>query len=513
MSMAKISRISGGRRIRPTGASLMALTAALLAGGCAVGPDFEKPATPKVNGYTPEPLAAQTVSADVAGGAAQRLTTGVDIPAQWWTQFHSEPLNTLVDESLKSNPSVAAAQASLRGAMENVFAQEGAFFPSINANFTPTRYHNAVQPSPTLNSYVSYFNLYAAQIGASWTLDIWGGNRRAVEALQATADSQRFQLEATYLTLTSSVVAAAVQEASLRGQIAATQDIVKVETESLGILHKQLSLGQVAGVDVAAQEATLAQAQAALEPLSKQLALQRDLLTALAGHLPSEEVEQHFDLAGLELPEDVPVSIPSKLMEQRPDILAAAESLHAASAQIGVAIANMLPNITITAADGTTATHLSELFKPFNGYWSVAGGVTQPIFQGGTLLHKTRAARANFDQATAQYQSTVISAFQNVADTLRSLQSDARALKANLAAEKAASESLELTRKQLQLGAVGYLALLTAEQTYQQAVVNRVQAQAARFADTALLFEAMGGGWWNRKDVDVADGGTAVADH
>jgi NodT family efflux transporter outer membrane factor (OMF) lipoprotein len=472
-----------------------------LTAGCAVGPDFERPAAPDVKGYTPEPLAADTNSAKIEGGEAQRFVQGMDIPAQWWTLFHSEALNTLIQDALKNNADLQAAQAALHVARENYYAQEGVYYPSVSANFQPTRNKNAVQPSPTLATFTPYFDLYTAQVSVSYALDVFGGNRRQVETLEAQADSQKYQLEATYLTLTSNVVAAAVQEASLRGQIAATEYIVRVEREALEIFRRRQALGDVAGVDVAAQEATLAQAEATLPQLRKQLAQQRNLLTALAGRFPSEEVTQTFDLATLALPQDLPVSLPSKLVEQRPDIKAAEGQLHAASAQVGVAISNMLPQITLSANIGTVATQANQLFLPGNGFWTLAGNFAQPIFQGGELLHKTRAARANLEQAAQQYRSTVIMAFQNVADSLRALQNDAEAVKANLRAEEAAAESLAIAHRQQQLGDISYLALLNAEQTYQQAVINLVQARAGRYADTAALFQALGGGWWNRSEM------------
>jgi NodT family efflux transporter outer membrane factor (OMF) lipoprotein len=490
----------------------LAAAIALLA-GCAVGPDFERPAAPDdAKAYTPEKLAAQTASAKVGGGEPQRFVDNLDIPAQWWTLFHSQAINTLVEQALKNNPDLQAAQAALRVAKENYYAQEGVYFPSISANFTPTRNKNAIQPSPTLSTFVPYFNLYTAQVSVSYTFDVFGGNRRQVETLEALADSQKYQLEATYLTLSSNVVAAAVQEASLRGQIAATEEVIRVESESMDILRRRYALGDVAGADVAAQEAALAQAQAALPPLRKQLAQQRDLLTALAGRFPSDEVAEKFDLAALELPQELPLSLPSKLVEQRPDIRAAEGQLHAASAQVGVAIADMLPQITLSANIGTVATQASQLFQPYNGFWTLAGGFTQPIFQGGALYHKTLAARANLDQAAAQYRSTVITAFQNVADTLRALQNDAEALKVNLAAERAAADSLDIARRQQQLGDISYLTLLNAEQTYQQAVINLVQARANRYADTAALFQALGGGWWNRSEAQTAEATAAATD-
>jgi NodT family efflux transporter outer membrane factor (OMF) lipoprotein len=479
---------------------------ALLLTRCAVGPDFEQPAAPDVTGYTPLPLADQTSSADVKGGEAQRFVQGLDIPGQWWTVFHSEALNALVEQALKNNPTLPAAEAALRQAWENVYAEEGAFFPTAVASYSASRNKTATGVVFTAaSSGPPFFTLHTAQVVVSYVPDVFGGTRRAVESLMATAEFERFQLEAAYLTLTSNVVAAAVQEASLRGQIAATREIIRIESEALGILHKQLALGQVAGADVAAIEATLAQAEATLSPLHKQLAVQRDLLTALIGRLPSQEPAEKFELASLQLPQDLPVSLPSKLVEQRPDIQSAAAQLHAASAQIGVAVAAQLPQFTLTANAGTVANQIGQLFiTPGTAFWSVAGNVAQTIFDAGALLHKKRAADAAFDQAAAMYRSTVITAFQNVADALHALQSDAETLRAAYAAERAAFKSLEIARRQLQLGAIGYLGLLTVQNTYQTALIALVQAQAARYADTAALFQALGGGWWNRTDVPPA---------
>jgi NodT family efflux transporter outer membrane factor (OMF) lipoprotein len=478
----------------------------LVLANCAVGPDFQQPAAPDVTGYTPQPLAEQTSSADVKGGEAQRFVQGLDIPGQWWTLFHSEPLNALVEQALKNNPTLPAAEAALRQAWENVYAAEGAFFPTAVAGYSPSSNKTATGVTFTSASSGSpFFTLHTAQVVVTYAPDVFGGTRREVESVMATAEFQRFQLEAAYLTLTSNVVAAAVQEASLRGQISATEEIIKIETQSLGILRKQLELGQVAGADVAAVEATLAQAQATLSPLQKQLAVQRDLLTALIGRLPSQEPGEKFELASLQLPQDLPVSLPSKLVEQRPDIQSAEAQLHAASAQIGVAIAAQLPQFTLTANAGTVANQIGQLFiTPGTAFWTVAGNTAQTIFDAGTLLHKKRAADAAFDQAAAMYRSTVITAFQNVADALHAVQSDAETLKAAVAAERAAFKSLEIARRQLQLGAIGYLGLLTAQNTYQMALIALVQAQAARYADTAALFQALGGGWWNRQDVAPA---------
>jgi len=330
-------------------------------------------------------------------------------------------------------------------------------------------------------------------------------NRRTVESLEAQTDAQRFQWEATYLTLTSNVVAAAIQEASLRGQIAATEEIITIETDLLAVLHRQNALGQIAEADVLAQDTALAQAQQALPPLQKQLAQQRNLLAALTGSLPDRQPTETFELSSLQLPTELPLSLPSKLVEQRPDIRAAEAALQAASAGIGIAIANRLPNITLSAAIGSSPAQLGKMFESGFGFWSIGGGLVEPLFDGFTLLHRERAARAAYDEAAALYRGTVITAFQNVADSLRALQSDADALQAAARAERSASQSLAITRKQLELGQISYLGLLTAEQAELQARTSLVQAQASRFADTAVLFQALGGGWWNRPSVAAND--------
>ena len=476
-----------------------AALAALLLASCAVGPDFKPPAAPAVSGYTPEKQAPATISAAVKGGEAQRFVAGMDIPGQWWTLFHSPALDALIKEALQSNPSLEAAQATLRQAQENVLAQRGVLFPSVSGNLSTTRekISGAAFGNPKSSS---IFTLTTGSLSLSYALDVFGGARRELESTEAQAEFQRYQLEAAYLTLTSNVVAAAVQEASLRAQIAATQEIIEAETQQLDVLQRQFNLGGASRAAVLAQQATLNATQATLPTLEKQLAQQRVLLTALAGRLPSEEISQSFDLAALDLPQELPLSLPSRLVEQRPDIQAAQATLHQASAQIGVATAAMLPQITLSASYGNTVTDAGQLLSG-PGIWSIGAGLVQPIFKGGQLLHEKRAAEAAYDAAAAQYRNTVISAFQDVADALRALQSDAAALAAQLAAERSAADSLAISRTQYQAGAINYSTLLNAETTYQQAHINRVIAQAARFADTAALFQALGGGWWNRVDV------------
>jgi len=481
------------------------LAAGLLLSGCTLGPDFHAPAPPAVTGYTKQPLPAQTESAPVQGGEAQHFTSGSDIPGQWWALFHSEALDSLVQEAIRANPTLPAAQAALRSAMENVRAQQGLFYPQISANLSANTNRQSAALSPVLSNNALFYSLYQTGLNASWTPDIFGNNRRQVEVLRAQADAQRYQLDSTYLALTANVVAGAIQEASLRGQIDGTRQVVQSIEDALVIMRRQMAEGQISGAEVAAQEAALAQAQQLLPPLEKQLAQERDLLTELAGRLPSDEIGQSFDLSALQLPQDLPLSLPSKLVEQRPDIKLAEANMQAANAEVGVAVTNMYPQITISADIGTVASRIGDLMQPENLFWSVGGNLLQPVFEGGRLKHLTRAAEAAYDQSAANYRNTVLTAFQNVADTLHALQSDADLLKAASATEAAALRSLNIARRQLELGQIQYLGLLTAQQAYQQALITRIQAQASRFADTAALFQALGGGWWNNPG-DVALG-------
>ncbi len=480
---------------------LVALAASLLFAGCAVGPDFKKPAAPQVNGYTPGPPSTTSGSTNVAGGEAQSFVPGQDIPGEWWKLFHSQPLNDLIERSLTNNPDLKAAQAALVVARENVLAQRGTYYPGVAGSFSAARQKTSSELAPIPNSNELYFNLYTPQVSVSYMPDVFGLNRRTVESLKAQAEQARFALVATHITLSANVVAAAIQEASLRAQIAATRQLIGINTNMLNLLRNQLAQGYASRLDVAAQESQLAQVTATLPPLLAQLAQQRDLLAVLSGGFPSQGPSEEFELSSLQLPQELPVSLPSQLVEQRPDVRQAEENLHAASAQIGIAIANRLPNFTLTADAGTMALTVGQMFAGGAGFWTLAGNVTQPIFQGGALLHRERAARAAYVQAAEQYRSTVLTAFQNVADTLNALEQDAHALNAAAAAKDAAGTTLDLTRRQLQSGSANYLAVLSAEQTYQQAVISFVQAQANRYTDTAALFQALGGGWWNRADL------------
>jgi len=488
------------RRKSPV-AALIASSALLLAAGCAVGPKYKRPAPPAVGGYAPAPPSATSATTNVAGGEAQQFVPGRDIPGEWWTLFHSKPLNDLIERALKANPSLKAAQAALLVARENLLAQRGAYLPSVAGSFAASRQKTSAEIAPVPNSNALHFSLFTPQVGVSYVPDVFGLNRRTVESLGAQEQQARFALAATHITLSANVAAAAIQEALLRAKIDATRELITINTDMLLILRTQFARGYVGRLEVAAQESQLAQVTATLPPLLKQLAQQRYLLAALSGGFPNQDLPEKFELSALQLPQELPVSLPSQLVEQRPDVRQAEENLHFASAQIGIARANRLPSFPLTADIGSMALAFSRIFSSGTGFWDWGGGVTQPIFQGGALLHRERAARAAYVQASEQYRSTVLTAFENVADTLNALKQDADALKTAAAAKDAASVTLDLARKQFQSGYVNYLALLSAEQTYQQALINLAQARANRHADTAALFQALGGGWWNRADV------------
>ena len=480
---------------------LITISVLLLAAGCAVGPKYQRPAPPDVAGYTPVPISTTSNTANVAGGEAQHFVEGRDIPGDWWTLFHSKPLNDLIERALKANPDLKAAQAALLVARENVLAQRGAYYPSVSGGFSATRAKTSSNISPVTNTPALNYSLYTPQVSVSFVPDVFGLNRRTVESLQAQEQQARFALAATHITLSSNVAAAAIEEASLRAQIDATNELIGINTSMLEILRTQYAKGYVSRLDVAAQESQLAQVQATLPPLLKQLAQQRDLLAVLAGGFPSRDLPEKFELSSLQLPQELPLSLPSQLVEQRPDVRQAEENLHSACAQIGIAVANRLPSFSLTADAGSMAVVFSRMFTEGTSFWDASAGVTQPIFQGGTLLHRERAARDAYVQASEQYRSTVLTSFQNVADTLNALQQDADGLKAAAAAKDAAKVTLDLASKQYHSGYANYLALLNAEMSYQQALINLVQAQANRYADSAALLQALGGGWWNRADI------------
>jgi NodT family efflux transporter outer membrane factor (OMF) lipoprotein len=502
---------------RPLFRALLLVTSVALASSCAVGPRYHQPKAPANAGYAPTPTPESSASAPVHGGEAQRLINDRDIPFEWWQLFQSPALNALIAQAFRANPTIPAAQAAVAQAQELVRAQRGFYYPSVAAGFQGERVKvagNNTQSSslgiqangnnlgqPQQAAVPLYYTFYTSGLTVGFVPDVFGANRRQVESLAAQRDAQRFALEATYITLASNVAGAAVQEASLRAQVEATQQIIAADEQSLQILRDQFQLGFAMRIDVAAQEAALAQAETLLPPLQTQLEQTRDLIRALVGNLPNQDVPETFELDALQLPPELPLSLPAKIIEQRPDVRLAEAQLHAANAQVGVAVAAMLPQFSITGTLGGAADQIPWLFRTGGSFWTMVGGVNQPIFEGGTLLHNERAAKAALQQAAAQYQSTVIVAYQNVADTLHASLSDAEALAGAVEAENAAKVTYDVTRQQMEAGYAGYLALLSAETAYEQALFTRIEAQATRYGDTIALFQALGGGWWNRKEI------------
>ncbi len=501
----------------PWRTTAMSVAVGLALSACAVGPDFHAPDAPQVadasHAYTPAPLPAMPASAPSPTYVPQRFVDGQDISATWWEAFQSPALNALVQSALAHSPNVTAAQAALRQAEENYRADYGSkVFPSVTADLNGARQRYALPQSETIKAGYTA-NLFQAGLDVSYTLDIVGGNRRELEGVRAAIDYQRYQVEATWLSLTSSVVATAIQEASLRAQIKVTQDVLDNGNKSLKVIDAQVRLGALARGALLQQQTLIAQQQAQLPPLEKALAQTRHQLAVLAGRLPGEDGLPTFDIDSLVLPRELPLSVPSALVRQRPDVRASEAQLHEASAQIGVATAALYPQITLSAGVDRQSFKIGKLFDTGTTGWNLAGGLVQPLFNGGALQAKKRAAVAAYDAAQAQYQETVLNAFLNVANTLRAIDTDAAAVVATADAERLANESQALVVRQYQLGAVSYLASLDAQRTWLSTRVALVQARAARFTDTAALFQALGGGWWNAPDAVASAASASSAAH
>lgn len=479
---------------------------------CMVGPNYQRPNTSTPNLYTESTLPSKTASTpkEKRNGKAQQFVLGKDIPGDWWTLFHSPELNDLIQRSLKNNPSIEQAKAALRNAEEIYKAQIGnLLLPFVSANVLGERQRLNLQSEGieiTGPKSKTIFNLYNVGFNVSYTLDIFGGARRQIEAYGAQVDFQQYELLATYLTLTSNIVTTAITIASLQDQIDVTKELIRSQEQQLGIIKKQYKVGAVSLENVMSQENLLANTKSTLPPLEKTLAQYRDALAILVGTAPGDSQLPTLRLSMFELPKELPVSLPSKLAEQRPDVLAAEALLHAACAQIGVATANLFPQITINGLFGWSATQFNQVFTENVKVWSYSASLAQPLFKGGALLVARRAALANFDQYLAQYKYTLLQAFQNVADSLNAIHADARTLRARKQAEMAARNTMLLTRQQFKAGGTSFVSLLTAEQQYQTTKLSRIQAEANRYNDTAALFQALGGGWWqnvaNKNDDD-----------
>jgi len=468
---------------------------------CAAGPDFKPPAAPQVTAYTAAPQPAHTASAPGAFGTQQSFVSAQPLAADWWTQFHSRKLDVLVVQALQHSPTIAAAQATLRQASETYTAQSGAtLYPQVNATLGAQTLQNN-SAAMGLPGGERRYDLYNAGVGVSYNLDLSGGNRRALEALAAQTDWRRYQLDAARLNLAGSVVATAVKQAQLAAQIDALEHILSAQQEQLHITRERERLGVGTAADVATLQTQMEQTRASLAPLRNSADQTAHLLAVLSGQppgqAPGDAQTPRFTLPDFTLPADLPLSLPSQLARQRPDILVAEALLHTASAQIGVTVAKQYPQLTLSANTGSQALTAASLFGSGSLIWGLAGQLAQPLFKPG-LKAEARAAEAGFDAAAANYRETVLQALRQVADALRALDHDAQALQAQSAANTSAQTSLQLIERQYALGTANGLQLLTAQQQAQQTRIGLIAAQAARLSDTALLYQALGGGLQKR---------------
>jgi len=466
----------------------------VLSSGCTmVGPDFAKPAAPNVTRYTEgaQPAAAATQD------TLQQFNNEQDVQADWWKLFHSAALNDLIVAGLKNNPSVTAAEAALNNALESTNAQRSnLMIPAINAQAGETRQRLSPEAFGFPGS-PNTFSLTNASVQVSYTLDFFGANRRQLESMEAQVDAERYLLQAARVTLAANIVTTAIREAALREQLRASEAVERLESKTLSILETREKLGAISQTEVQLQRATLAQTHATIPGLQKQLAQTRHQLATYVGKFPGEEGLPRFELKDIVLPQQLPVSVPSALVRQRPDILVSEAQLHQATANLGMTIAGAYPNVTLSASLGSIATRPGDLFNTGSTIWSLGGNIVQPLFRGGALQAEQRAAQAALDQAAAQYRQTVLNAFQNVADVLRALEADAATLAAQTDAAGATRRSLALAQAQYASGGISFLTLLAAEERDNQTQLALIQAQATRLADSAALFLAMGGGWWN----------------
>jgi NodT family efflux transporter outer membrane factor (OMF) lipoprotein len=456
--------------------------------GCAVGPDFVRPAPPDTDRYTREPGPVATVVAD---GKAQHFTPGGTIAADWWRLFGSEQLDALVRKAIANNPTLQAAEASLRQSQDNMRAGYGVFFPQIQAGADASRQLIAPLEFGSQES-GTIFNLLTLSGAVSYTLDVLGGARRTVESLRAQADYQRYESKAAYLTLSSNVVNTGIARAAYAAQIRETEQLIELENQQLDAAEAQVRAGTAPYSNVLSIRSLIAANQAALAPLEQRVNQAEHLLATLEGATPPEVVLPDIDLTGLSLPVDLPVSLPSDLVNQRPDILAAEAQLHVASANIGVATAAMFPSFSLSGAYAAYDSGLGN-----SKSWNIGPSATIPVFHGGSLWYGRRAAIDAYQQSQANYRQTVLSAFEQVADSLKALQHDAEALRAQVEAQRAAREALSLLQANYRAGLVAYVDALTADVQFHQATIAYLQAVAQRCQDTVALFAALGGGWWN----------------
>ena len=487
----------GSDRMKKTnGPARPILAASILAGfltGCAVGPDFERQAAPDVSRYTATPLSEQTVSSPGHLGNAQHFSLGQSASARWWQSLGSSKLNVLIEQAFQANPTLAKAQATLGQAQEVYSARSGAtLYPQVEGGLGALR--QRTNPSAQGQSgEAREFSLYNASIDVHYQLDLAGGNRRTLEALAARAEYQRYELEGARLTLAANIVTTAIIQARLAGQLQSTEAILGAMDEQLRITRERVRLGQAAPYEVMALQTEVEQTRADIPALRKLLQQNEHLLAVLVGQAPGVGGLPTFTLDEFSIPSELPVVLPSELVRRRPDIRAAEALLHAANAEYGAAIANLYPQINISASLGSQALTTGALFGSGSAVWMLAGQLAQPLFNPGLPAEK-RAALAAFDAAAANYQSVVLDSFRNVADVLRAVENDAQSLSALAAADAAAQGSLESVQNQYKLGASSYVQLLIAQKQAQQTTIYLIGARAQRLVDSTVLYQAMGGG-------------------
>ncbi|MGA9853209.1 MAG: efflux transporter outer membrane subunit [Gammaproteobacteria bacterium] len=466
---------------------------------CAVGPSYHKPAAPAVRGYTAVPFAAtipaaQSVSSPVAG--AQRLEYGASVNPEWWKKFGSPVLDQLVAQALAHNPDLAAAQATLQEAQYNLKAANGAFYPQVSLGLGGERTRTSGASSGGLTG-PQLYNLYTGAVSVSYYPDVFGLNRLVARGEQAQVDVVRDQMVAARLTIEGNVVNTALDLAALEDEVSATEQTIRDQQQILDLTRTQYRFGSASQFDVLTQKSQLASSEAQLPQFAQARDEARHLLATYLGRFPSEADGLSVPaLADLHLPATLPLSLPSTLVQERPDILAAEAQLRAANAQVGEAVARMYPNLQLTGDFGDQSNNGGQLFNPASRIWDLAASLVLPLFEGGTLEAQKHAAESAYVAVFANYQSTVLGAFRNVADVLRALQHDSVLLDAEARALEDAQQAFALVRTQYQTGAVDYQSLLTSEIQYQNARIAFVQAQAQRYADTAALYVALGGGEW-----------------
>jgi NodT family efflux transporter outer membrane factor (OMF) lipoprotein len=462
--------------------------------GCAVGPNFHRPEAPKVDGYATRGDPTTTIEAD---GHAQTITRGADVVAGWWRLFGSDAASQTVARAIANNPNLEATRASLRRSKDLMRAGYGAFLPQVDAQLGGA-YQQASALKFGQNTPASDFSLYTVGGTVSYAIDIWGGQRRQVESLAAQVDAAKYTLDGAYIVLCGNVISALVSRAMYRAQADATRAIVALEKDQLRVTEAQATGGTVPYANVLSIRSQIASTEALVPQLEQKSSEAEHLVAALVGEAPASWTPPDVKLADFTLPTNVPLSLPSKLVRQRPDILVAEAQLHSANAQIGVATAAMLPNITLSASGGANNTSLDNLFAANGLFGSVGAGLTTPLFHGGTLANQRRAAVDARDQALATYKQVVLAAFEQVADTLRALEHDAEQLEAEKEAVDSAEEASKLVEANYRSGIANYLQVIVANEQHAQAEIAYLQSVAQRFQDTIALYVALGGGWWNK---------------